>query len=605
MKSSQSVSRHPNNEENFFGPKKMAPGIWQFNVWAPKPKDLTLLLKRANEVIQFPMEKSADGFFSVTVGDGIGINHGDHYCFRIDGQNSRPDVAARCYVDDVHGWCSVVDQDQYSWNDESWQGVAKDDLVIYELHIGAFTQAGTWLGAIERLPELVALGVTAVEILPIAQTPGRWNWGYDGVGLFAAENAYGTPDELKQFVDACHQHGLAVILDVVYNHLGPEGNYLSEFGPYFTPKHHTPWGSAWNFDDVDNQHVRNMMLQNAAMWVEDYHFDGLRLDAVHFMFDDSPTPLSIDVGHRFDRLRDSTGRHLHLIGETNVHNASLVKSTSPHGTGFDAVWSDCLMHSLLGIAQPGLDLCHRDHNGAIDAGRALHQGFLYENYPYQRHDAGERADLHSFVVGLQNHDTVGNHPQGRRLKQLASREFQAAAAALYMLYPAIPMLFMGEEFACENPFLFFVEFGDSRVCESVEKGRASEFPEMLKMVGVSPLDPAAFTRSKIGSREDGDTQMWQWYQSLIALRKRFRSSGLLQGDRLVVDADPETGLFRLEYQSDDETLNVLVRLGEPQVEADPVKTSTVGEVLLSTRENSVPFEGSLSPNEAVVLLRKG
>ena len=202
--------------------------------------------------------------------------------------------------------------------------------MIYELHIGAFTQAGTWLGAIERLPELVALGVTAVEILPIAQTPGRWNWGYDGVGLFAAENAYGTPDELKQFVDACHQHGLAVILDVVYNHLGPEGNYLSEFGPYFTPKHHTPWGSAWNFDDVDNHHVRNMMLQNAAMWVEDYHFDGLRLDAVHFMFDDSPTPLSIDVGHRFDRLRDSTGRHLHLIGETNVQNASLVKSTSPH-----------------------------------------------------------------------------------------------------------------------------------------------------------------------------------------------------------------------------------------------------------------------------------
>ena len=244
----------------------------------------------------------------------------------------------------------MVDQDLYRWQDESWQGVAKDDLVIYELHIGAFTQAGTWLGAMERLPELIDLGVTAVEILPIAQTPGRWNWGYDGVGLFAAENVYGTPGELKQFVDACHQHGLAVILDVVYNHLGPEGNYLSEFGPYFTKKHHTPWGSAWNFDDVDNHHVRKMMLQNVAMWIEDYHFDGLRLDAVHFMFDDSPTPLSIDVGHRFDRLRDSEGRHLHLIGETNVHNASLVKSTSPFGTGFDAVWSDCLMHALLGLS---------------------------------------------------------------------------------------------------------------------------------------------------------------------------------------------------------------------------------------------------------------
>ena len=605
MKSNRPVSNHSDNDDKFFGPRKIKSGVWQFSVWAPKPKDLALLLKRDDEVVKVPMEKSVDGFFAVTVGEDVAVSHGDQYCFCIDGKTNRPDVAARCYVDDVHGWCSVVDQDLYRWQDESWQGVAKDDLVIYELHIGAFTQAGTWLGAMERLPELIDLGVTAVEILPIAQTPGRWNWGYDGVGLFAAENVYGTPGELKQFVDACHQHGLAVILDVVYNHLGPEGNYLSEFGPYFTKKHHTPWGSAWNFDDVDNHHVRKMMLQNVAMWIEDYHFDGLRLDAVHFMFDDSPTPLSIDVGHRFDRLRDSEGRHLHLIGETNVHNASLVKSTSPFGTGFDAVWSDCLMHALLGIAQPGLDLCHRKHNGAIDAARALHQGFLYENYPYERHDAGQRADLHSFVMGLQNHDTVGNHPQGRRLKQLASAEFQAAAAVLYMLYPAIPMLFMGEEFACENPFLFFVEFIDPRVCDAVEKGRASEFPEMLKLVGVSPLDPAAFTRSKIGPRADGDTQMWNWYQSLIALRKRLRQSGLLHGDRLSVEADAEIGLFRLTYTKSKETLTVVVRLGEPKVDAEPVKVSSLGEVLLSTGDNTDTFDGMLAPNEAVVFLEKG
>ncbi len=605
MKSNRTASNDCDNDQKFFGPRKIAPGIWQFSVWAPKPKDLTLLLKRDDGVVEFPMEISADGFYAITVDDEIGVNHGDQYCFCIDGKTNRPDVAARCYVDDVHGWCSVVDQDVYRWKDEAWKGVTKNDLVIYELHIGTFTQAGTWLGTIERLPELVSLGVTAVEILPIAQTPGRWNWGYDGVGLFAAENAYGTPDELKQFVDACHQSGLAVILDVVYNHLGPEGNYLSEFGPYFTKKHHTPWGSAWNFDDVGNHHVRNMMLQNVAMWVEDYHFDGLRLDAVHFMFDDSPTPLSIDVGHRFDRLRDSTGRHLHLIGETNVHNASLVKSTSSHGTGFDAVWSDCLMHSLLGIAQPGLDLCHRQHNGAIDAARALHQGFLYENYPYERHDAGQRADLHSFVVGLQNHDTVGNHPQGRRLKQLASAKFQAAAAALYLLYPAVPMLFMGEEFACENPFLFFVEFSDPRVCDAVEKGRASEFPEMLKMVGVSPLDPAAFTRSKIGPRDDGDTQMWNWYQSLIALRKRFRKSGLLYADRLVVEADPQTGLFRLVYSKDEQTLTVVVRLGEPKVQAEPVAVGGPGEVLLFTGDNAAAFDGMLAQNEAVVFFEKG
>ncbi len=595
----------PVNAATHFGPRKIAPGKWQFNVWAPKPERLDLLVKRAEEVKIFPMEKLASGFCTVTLGDQTPIRNGDQYCFLVDGKDRRPDVTARAYAGDVHGWCCIVDHDDYSWKERDWQGIIKDELVIYELHIGIFTEAGTYLGAIERLPELVELGITAIEILPIAQTPGRWNWGYDGVGLFSVENTYGTPNELKQLVDACHQHGVAIILDVVYNHLGPEGNYLSEFGPYFTQKHHTPWGSAWNFDDTHNHHVRDMMLQNATMWIEDFRFDGLRLDAVHFMFDDSPTPLAIDVGHRFDVLRGLTGRHLHLIGETNVHNSALVKSSSAHKTGFDAVWSDCLMHSLLGIAQPGLDLCHRQHHGAVDAARALHQGFLYEDYPYQRHDLGQRADLHSFVVGLQNHDTVGNHPQGRRLKQLASREFQGAAAALYLLYPAIPMLFMGEEFACENPFLFFVEFGDPRVCDAVEKGRASEFPEMLKMVGVSPLAPEAFSRSKIGARTDGDIPMWTWYQSLIGLRKRLRGEGLLYSEHMSVDAHAETGVFQLLYTRNRETLRVLVRLAEPMVNAEPVSLDLTGETLLSTRANHDAFDGLLRPNEAFVLLEKG
>ena len=587
------------------GPQKTQQGGWQFNVWAQKPKTLDLLIRRsdqADQIDKFPMSKDDGGMYSVTLGPDVGLADGSEYCFRINGKTNRPDPTARLYAGDVHGWCKLVDHNQYDWQTKNWQGIAKDDLVIYELHIGTFTDAGTFASAIDRLDELVELGVTAIEILPIAQTPGRWNWGYDGVGLFSVENTYGTPDELKQLVDACHQRGLAIILDVVYNHLGPEGNYLAEFGPYFTNRHHTPWGSAWNFDDIDNHYVRGMMVQNAAMWIEQYRFDGLRLDAVHFMFDDSPQPVAIDVARRFDQLRQSLGRHLHLIGETNVHNASLVKSSSPWGTGFDAVWSDCLMHSLLGIAQPGLNLCHREHNGAVDAKLALQQGFLYENYPYERHDRGQRPDLHSFVVGLQNHDTVGNHPQGRRLTQLASREFQMAASMLYLMYPAIPMLFMGEEFACANPFLFFVEFGDPRVCDAVEQGRASEFPEMLKMSGVSPLDPQAFEMSKIGPKAEGDADMWTWYQKLIAIRKRFRQSGLLSGETMKVDADPPAGLFQLHWSDAEQTLGVSVRLGEPNQPSTPMPVEVRGEVLLATPgvEN-----GQLKVNEAVLWLQKG
>lgn len=589
-----------------FGPRRLANGQWNFYLWARKPKTVDLLIQNGNRLRSFQMEKMSDGMFVAEVPAAESLKHGDEYCFRINQREKRPDPAARYYTSNVHGWCQLVDHDQYAWQTPDWKGVGKEGLAIYELHLGTFTQKGTFLAAIDRLDELKSLGITAIELLPVAQSPGKWNWGYDGVGLFAVENTYGTPDDLKQLVDACHQRGMAIIMDVVYNHLGPEGNYLSEFGPYFTRKHHTPWGSAWNFDDRHNGHVRQFMNANARMWIEDYRFDGLRLDAVHFMFDDSDRPMSIEIGETFDALRESTGRTLHLIGETNVHNGSLMKSSSPHGTGFDALWSDCLMHSVLGIAQPGLDLCHRVHHGAVDAAIGLHQGFIHENYPYERHDAGERADLHSFVVGMQNHDTVGNHPQGRRIHELGSKPFQAAAAALYLLYPAIPMLFMGEEFCCDHPFLFFVDFGDPRVNESVERGRATEFPEMKKMVGVSPLDPESFRRSKIGHAEDGDTRMWQWYQSLLGLRRRLQQADWIHKDRMEVECNVEAGLFQYHYQCDGGTVTVASRLVQPS-EADglepvPVAAEADAKVLLWSESETREFDGKLGGNEAVVLM---
>ena len=591
-----------------------------FRVWAPKRKTLELELKSHGKGPEtsdgsqdrstfHSMERDEDGFFSLSLSS---LPSGSEYRYRLDGEYSRPDPAARYFTSSVHDWAQVVDHRSFPWQVNDWKGVAKSDLIIYELHIGTFAEPGTFAGAIERLDELVELGVTAIEILPLAQCPGKWNWGYDGVGLFAVQNTYGTPDDFKRLVDACHKKGIAVILDVVYNHFGPEGNYVAEYGHYFTKKRKTPWGDAVNFDDEQSQFVRSFMAQNATYWLREYRLDGLRLDAVHFMFDDSDEPIPMEITRAVDGFRESVDYPVHMIGETNVHNASLIKSTSPHQTGFDAVWSDCLMHSLLGIGQPGLDLCRRDHFGAADAARALDQGFLYENFPYQRHDRGQRADLDSFVVGTQNHDTVGNHPHGLRLSQLANREFQMASTALYMLYPAIPMMFMGEEFACENPFLFFVDFSDPWVRDGVEKGRAAEFPELMELNGLSPLAPDSFTKSKLGPKSAGDQEVWSWYKSLIEIRKRFRQSGFLTQGNMKVSADPDRGFFRLDYQQADQLLCIACCLAEPGTEQTPISIDVEGEVLLSMKAsknstNDSPVgdvntkKQSLGINQAIVM----
>ena len=568
-----------------------------FQVWAPNCKILELETKKDGATRT--MEKESDGWFQIRVND---IEHGDRYRFRINNQVSRPDPAAHWFEESVHGWNQAVDHRRYNWQTDDWSGIPKRELIIYELHIGTFTNAGTFRSAIDRLEELVELGINAIEILPVAQCPGKWNWGYDGVGLFATQNTYGTPEDLKAFVDACHQKGIAVILDVVFNHLGPEGNYLSEFGPFFNRKRKTPWGDGLNFDGHNSKFVREFMTQCAVHWIRNYRLDGLRMDAVHFMFDDSELPISMAVTKAIDHLE--LDRPIHVIGETNVRNASLTKGTSEYGTGFDAVWSDGMMHCVLSIGQPGLDLCHRDHHGSNDLAIAIHQGFLYENFPYERHDAGERADLDSFVIGFQNHDTVGNHPLGHRIHQLASKEFQKAAAALYLLYPAIPMIFMGEEFAADDPFLFFADFNDPWVREGVEKGRAAEFPELhARLGGFSPLDPKSFMRSKLGSCQNGDQEMRSWYRELISIRKMHRSTGLLDQRNMSIESTPGKGMFVLKFHEVSlGTLTVAVRLGTPcpDDEASRVSCAQNGEFIAGSTSDPSTGNGEIRLNEAKI-----
>ena len=577
-----------------------------FKVWAPKCKTVELELRNSQPNFQ-KMTRSDDGFHEITVDD---VKHGDPYRLRIDGKASLPDPAGHAFENNVHGWNLAVDQNSWEWRCDQWQGIPKRDLVIYELHIGTFTQQGTFASAKARIGELKDLGVNAIELLPLAQCPGKWNWGYDGVGIWAVQNTYGTPDQFKDFVDHCHELGIAVILDVVFNHLGPEGNYLSQFGPFFTRKRKTPWGDALNFDGNKSEFVRDFMAQCAVHWIRNYRLDGLRMDAVHFMFDDSEVPISMKITQAIDEQCSDIDWPIHLIGETNVCSTSLTRGTSRHGTGFDAVWVDCMMHSVLGVAQPGLDLCHREHRGAKDVAQSLHQGFIHENFPYERNDAGERGDLESFVIGFQNHDTVGNHPLGLRIHQLGSVEFQMAAAALYLLYPAIPMIFMGEEFAAESPFLFFVDFKDPWVRDGVEKGRAAEYPELSnKLGGLSPLAEKSFFNSKLQSRSSGSEAMWNWYQSLIRLRKEFQTSGVLDQHNLSVSAKPEFGLFELSYSNDGgASLSVAVRLCESGHNVEPCSFAAKGKLLIASdnvRSDEATKTKLIGPNQALVFTGTG
>ena len=407
-----------------------------FRVWAPRRQSVAVEILDGETRQSHPLKREEHGYFTGSV-PGAGPH--TLYQYLLDEQLRRPDPAARHQPHGVHGASEIIHPAAFPWTDLEWKGVTKRDLIIYELHIGAFTEEGTFRAAIERLPELIELGVTAAELMPVVQSPGRWNWGYDGVDLFAVRNTYGGPEDFKALVDACHASGLAVILDVVYNHLGPEGNYLADFGPYFSRKHHTPWGEALNFDGRHSQHVRQFIVDNAIHWLAEYHLDGLRLDAVHFMLDDSQPAILAEICEAVSKYAALSDRQVHLIAEANVYDRALLVSEKG-STTYDAIWCDCFMHAVYTHAVPDLQLSHREYRGAADLVEVLRRGFVYEfaeGQPVrvsaeQRNQSNSeehtRSHIASFVTALQTHDGVGNHPHGKRLHHLTSPSFQKAAA---------------------------------------------------------------------------------------------------------------------------------------------------------------------------------
>ena len=563
-------------------------GCIEFSLWAPNLKSIEVISGDGRSLVA--LEKNHEGVFKGICQDACPFQ----YFFLVDGERQLPDPCSLFLPDDVHG-PSELPKSTFQWSDDAWEGVPKSELCIYELHVGTFSDDGTYSGCQRRLDYLCELGITAIEFLPLAQCPGRWNWGYDAVGLFAPSSNYGTSNELKRLIDDCHGRGISVIHDVVYNHVGPEGNYLGQFGNYFSSKHGTPWGSAFDFDGPGKQVPRSLVIENALYWLEEFHFDGLRLDAVHYMFDDSGYTIQQEICDRVSEYEKQAGRKIHLIGEANIYDHKLIVDEAGGRNTYGAIWADDLMHAVYSVAEAGSPVTPRKYNGGSDVNEALQNGYLYEGPVMKRVGESDREQTHgdqrkareylsSLIVALQTHDSIGNQPQGKRLHQLASVDFQMAAAPLFWLYPAIPMMFMGEEFAADSPFMFFADFLEKKLRRNVNRGRRKEFPDHDWSNSIQPSDERAFFDCKL-KFPDGENQVFSWYRNLIELRKTWQQAGFLRPENLEVVCVIEKGIFGFNYQLDDKSAFVVAQLTgceSPQLSCEISLSS--GAVLLDSRQ---------------------
>jgi maltooligosyltrehalose trehalohydrolase len=501
-----------------------------FRLWAPRATEVELVIGN----VRYAMAPAGVGWFACEL--DLADNETD-YAFRLDGGDPVPDPRSRSQAEGVHGPSRVVEGEPPPAA-TTWAGFPLHKAIIYELHIGTFTPEGTFDGCIKRLEHLQTLGVNAIELMPVAEYAGRRGWGYDGVDLFAPHSAYGGPEGLRRLVEACHQRGIAVIIDAVYNHLGPEGDYLADFAPYFTDRYATPWGTAINYDDADSDDVRRFVLENTEMWLRDYGCDGLRLDAVHAIIDMSPTHILEAIATRVAELEVETGRRLWVIAESDSNNPSLVRERELGGYGLTAQWNDDFHHALHTLLTDEAFGYYEDFEGATDLCTALQEAFVYAGrYSHFRRRTVGRAignlPLQRFVVYSQNHDQVGNRAAGERLCHLVSDGRARMAAALTLLSPMIPLLFQGEEWAAGTPFQYFTNLGDRGLARAVTNGRRQEFqsfgwpPESVP----DPQDPATFERSRLQWDELGDDThagMLAWYRALIALRQA--TPELINGD---------------------------------------------------------------------------
>lgn len=493
------------------------------SVWAPFAKQRVTAVVNEQE---FALTARDGGWWAANVPAAVA---GADYAFRIDNGNPLPDPRSPWQPNGVHAPSRLYDHAAYDWHDRGWAPPTLGSAVIYELHIGTFSPAGTCDGAIEKLDYLVDLGITHVELLPVNAFNGEHGWGYDGVDLFSVHEPYGGPDGLKRLVDACHARGLAVIMDVVYNHLGPSGNYLGQFGPYFSDRYGTPWGPAVNFDDAHSHEVRRFVIDNALMWLRDYHCDGLRIDAVHAILDTSAVHILEELAIETRQLEAQLGRSLVLIAESSLNDPRVVSSIEAGGYGLHAQWNDDLHHALRTVLTGDQDGYFADFHGLADVAKALREAFVLDGRfsPFrQRYHGRPIGDLPAtrFITYIQTHDQVGNRAQGDRLGHAISTAQLKVAAALMLAAPTIPMLFQGEEWNATAPFQYFTSHPEPDLAGAVRNGRRREFAAFgwdAEDVP-DPQDPATFERSKLDWAElerAVHAEMHAWYRHLIALRR--------------------------------------------------------------------------------------
>jgi maltooligosyltrehalose trehalohydrolase len=525
-------------------------GACEFRVWAPNAKNITVDIVSPSKR-SIPLGKDEFGYWEGRLED---INLGSNYFYNIDNEKKRPDPASQFQPEGVHGPSQLVHHN-YLWEDQDWKGIPLKEMIIYELHTGTFTTEGTFEAIIPKLDYLLELGVNAIEIMPISQFPGGRNWGYDGVFPFAPQNSYGGVDGLKRLVNACHKKGVAVVLDVVYNHMGPEGNYLNDYGPYFTSKYSTPWGKSLNFDDEYSDAVRNFFIQNALMWFGEYHIDALRLDAVHAIKDLSAKHFLQELAENVKQLSREVNRELVLIAECDLNDPKFINPIEQYGFGLDGQWVDEFHHSLRSLVTGEKDGYYSDFGSLDHLRRAFQYSFVYTgNYSEHRKKtfgAEPTTNPYSqFVVFSQNHDQIGNRMLGDRISTTVSFEAQKLMAATYLISPYVPMLFMGEEYGEENPFQYFISHTDKDLVEAVRNGRKKEF-EYFNWQGEVP-DPQSeetFNKCKLNWDFADDIKkstLLNFYKKLIQLRKTNPAFKIDSRGTMSVKADEEKGLLIIE-----------------------------------------------------------
>lgn len=544
---------------------------YRFVVWSPAAKRLSVRRLDGGDGGLVPMRRLAEGYFEAAIED---FASGERYFFRFEDGSERPDPASRFQPESVHGPSQAIDLDHFKWTDSSWKGLPLEETVFYEMHVGTYTAEGTFEALIPHLAGLRELGITTIEFMPVAQFPGERNWGYDGVQPFAPQNSYGGPRGLQKFVDAAHAHGLAVALDVVYNHLGPEGNYLSEYGPYFTDKYRTPWGSAINFDGPDSEPVRRFFIENALHWLEKYHVDVLRLDAVHGIFDFGASHFLAELQAAVEALETRLHRKFHLVAESDLNDSRILHGPEQGGYGLHAQWSDDFHHSLHSLLTGERAGYYSDFGEVHHLAATMSRGWFYagQHSIFRRRRHGNDPSglaCSNFVVCIQNHDQIGNRARGERLSKLVDFEALKLAAGVTALAPFVPLLFMGEEYGETAPFQYFTSHGDAELIKAVRKGRQEEFAAFT-WEGEIP-DPQAqetFYESKLDHAlkdQEPHRTLRALYRELLAIRREY----MLAGKSKVEVIENGSTITMLAGEGDSKRLAVIFEFGKSAHTFDP------------------------------------